>query len=774
MSEQSLYPRSPTNVPDGLTQASTHYKRQAWLAMLGLLGFMGFYVALMSFFGYIAYSGIHTMQYGHANGPQLIITVCALLLTVFMAKSLFAVRRSGAPSGIEVTPESEPRLFDFLNQLADEVGAPKPHRVFITPDVNAAVFYDLSLMNLIVPSKKNLIIGLGLVNVLSLGELKAVLAHEFGHFAQNSMMVGRWVYIAQQIIGHMVATRDWLDSLVRFISRIDIRVAWFGWLISLIIWSIRSLMDTLFGLVIIAERALSREMEFNADLVAVSVTGSDALINALHKLQAADHAWQTAINIANREASGGKRVEDLFYAQKATIEEIRRVLNDKGYGATPAIPEGTEAQAYRVFSEDFARPPQMWSTHPHNRDREDNAKRTYIPAAIDNRDAWTIFANPAGIRKSVSLSLYNSESSQELDSVSPLEAVVKSFNKPSYSPEFRGTYLNRSPVRSFSSISEMLGYGRVEASATESIARLYPESIVDALTAARNLDEERDTLKALQRGDLKPSGGVIRHRGKILKKKDIPEAIKEVNEERILLEEKLKQHDASCRRAHLQAAEQLGHGWHDYLLGLLSVLHCAEHMLASVENEQAVFLNTWHVITADGQIGYFEKRRMIRTCQHAHELMNEVTARATEIVLPQPLLDDIGIENWANAFPEFGLVEVTKKNWVDWCQVAAESMEHMAHALGILQTSALEALIKTETELSKHITENTQPGDAPTPGLCPDHYPILLPGNESELQRKLDLWNRFQLAHGVGPTLLRLIVSLGIVGGTIYGGVAFI
>ena len=118
--------------------------------------------------------------------------------------------------------------------MADEIGAPKPHRVFLTSEVNAAVFYDLSLLNLIFPSKKNLIIGLGLVNVLTLSELKAVLAHEFGHFAQNSMMVGRWVYVAQQIIAHMVHVRDWLDGIVNFISSIDIRIAWVGWLLSLI------------------------------------------------------------------------------------------------------------------------------------------------------------------------------------------------------------------------------------------------------------------------------------------------------------------------------------------------------------------------------------------------------------------------------------------------------------------------------------------------------------------------------------------------------------
>jgi len=70
--------------------------------------------------------------------------------------------------------------------------------------VNASVSYDLSLINFIIPSKKNLEIGLGLVNVLTVCELTAVLAHEFGHFTQRSMAVGRWLYIAQQIAGQIV------------------------------------------------------------------------------------------------------------------------------------------------------------------------------------------------------------------------------------------------------------------------------------------------------------------------------------------------------------------------------------------------------------------------------------------------------------------------------------------------------------------------------------------------------------------------------------------
>ncbi|BFM13938.1 hypothetical protein R50073_01210 [Maricurvus nonylphenolicus] len=770
MSELPLYPASPSNVPEGLTQATSSYKRQAWLAMLGLLAFMALYFSLLACFLLITYNSAMSLNEGTAGLWQLVIGVSSLLLSVFMIKSLFSVRKSGNPGGVELTQEEEPELYNFLHSLADEVGAPKPHRVFITPEVNAAVFYDLSLLNLIFPSKKNLIVGLGLVNVLNLGELKAVLAHEFGHFAQGSMMVGRWVYIAQQIIAHMVATRDWLDSIVRFISRIDLRVAWLGWILSLVIWAIRSLMDTLFRLVILAERALSREMEFNADLVAVSVTGSDALVNALHKLQVADEAWQTALNVASTEAGNGKILSDLFAAQKSAISAIGRVLDDEAYGKVPAKPAELDASQHRIFSKEMAKPPQMWSTHPENSDREDNAKNVYIPAEIDSRESWIVFSDPVELRNKISLSFYNSESIEEMESISPVEAVTQRFSKASYSPMYRGTYLNRSAVRNFSTVKDMLEAGSTKETAIQSIASLYPDSLSELLENARNLDQERSTLQALADGDLKPSGGVIRHRGKEIKKNEIPDAIAEVIEDRKAVANKLKMHDADCRVAHLQAAEELGLGWGSYLKSIIHLLHCAEHLSARIKNEQALLVNTWQVITADGQIGYFEKRRILNVCKQVQKEMHQMSSAALQLVLPEPIIKATGIEKWSEQCPQFDIAPVDKKNWPDWCQASSQIMNNLSYALDIIQSAALEELINTESKLAKYLRDSHETEPAPGPGQCPPKYPVLLPGEEHVLQRKLDFWNRFQLAHGFFPTTLRLFVSIGIVGGTIYGG----
>ena len=116
--------------------------------------------------------------------------------------------------------------------------------MFVTARVNAAVFYDLSFRNLLFPTRKNLEIGLGLVEGLTLDELKAVIAHEFGHFAQRTMAVGRWVYVSHQIAGHVIVHRGWIDNLLRGLSYTDIRIAWIGWILRLLVWSIRAVFDT--------------------------------------------------------------------------------------------------------------------------------------------------------------------------------------------------------------------------------------------------------------------------------------------------------------------------------------------------------------------------------------------------------------------------------------------------------------------------------------------------------------------------------------------------
>src|SRR5690606_16295038 len=161
-------------------------------------------------------------------------------------------------------------------------------------------------------------------------------------------------------------------ELLAAIGRLDIRVIWVAWILRTIVWSMRALLDTAFTGVVLVQRALGREMEFQADLVSVSVTGSDALINALHRLVAADDALEQAFSVAARERAHGRMVPDLYALQSLVTARMAEVLDDPEHGKAPPVP-GSNPHQHRVFEQEIAQAPRMWSTHPSNHDREQNA-----------------------------------------------------------------------------------------------------------------------------------------------------------------------------------------------------------------------------------------------------------------------------------------------------------------------------------------------------------------------------------------------------------------
>ena len=181
--DRSLVPPRPSLVPPDLTAPTRAFRVRAWTASVALIAFAAVYLALTYWFGALIYRFLRGGIHGSLLLGILESVPPALLLFVLVRGLLAMKRGMDLGSLLEVFPESEPALFAFLHEMADRIRAPRPHRVFLAPEVNAAVFYDLGFVNLLFPSKKNLLIGLGLLNLLTLSELSAVLAHEFGHFA---------------------------------------------------------------------------------------------------------------------------------------------------------------------------------------------------------------------------------------------------------------------------------------------------------------------------------------------------------------------------------------------------------------------------------------------------------------------------------------------------------------------------------------------------------------------------------------------------------------
>jgi Zn-dependent protease with chaperone function len=478
-----------------------------------------------------------TPRKSHSGGWNVIVGIVAGLLCLFLVKGFFKWRRAdSAPQRLEVTAKDQPVLFAFIRQVCRDTRAPLPHRVYLTPEVNAAVFYHESLLSLFLPTPKNLVIGLGLVNQLNLSEFKAVLAHEFGHFSQSSMKLGTYVYMSNRVIADLVFGRDWLDDMVAALRGTDIRIAIFAWCFTSVLWTLRKTLQGLFRVINFASSALSRQMEFNADLVAVSVSGSDALVHGLARLDLATDALGQAWNDLTVAAEHQLYSRDLFYHQTRAAEYLRSLRKDSRLGEPPMLPEDLR-KVVQVFQPEDIGAPKMWATHPSNYDREVNAKRHYIRSPIDERSPWILFQDAEAVRANVTHRLY--QVALELGEVK-LEApeVVQAFideehAETTYHPRYRGLYDHR--YLTPGDLDELVQSAPAERAGTDQLAeahaRLYSDDLKARMEAHQARQEDLRRVALLAHGAAELTGKDFHFRGVRYRAPDAGQLLEQVQKE---------------------------------------------------------------------------------------------------------------------------------------------------------------------------------------------------------------------------------------------------
>ena len=774
---KSLYSQSKLSLPDDFIKPTQSFKKHIWFAIAGLFLFVGTYTVLCTWFGYLGVKLFADLSAGNGNPVfNVLMGFGFLFLCVFMLKSLFFIGKKEKEDNepYELTQEKEPILFDYLYQLADEIGAPRPHKVVVTADVNAAVYYDLSILNLLFPSKKNLIIGLGLVNVLSLGEFKAVLAHEFGHFAQRSMLLGRYVYVAHQIAAQLIGKRDALDSFLAGLSSIDIRIAWIGWILSILVWSIRSLIEILFSIVQLSERALSREMEYQADLVAVSVTGSDALIHGLHKLRAADQAFNGALVTLNELINQKKEVADLYSLQTNFIERMRWVSNDPTFGKSIEIPENN-ADSHRVFSNGAVNPPQMWSTHPLDNLREENAKKKYIKAEIDERSSWDLFTDPKQLRKDLTKMGYKGvevECTKIEDEESIAYQNKHNFDYVFLDPKYEGNYYKRNVFSNFRSADDLYSIEFEKENLKEELNKIYPCWIGDTIDEYNSIQVDKQMLTFAKNERMTAEKREIHFQGAPIKRKDIPSIIHSLEEKEAKLRVQLMEHDKHCRSLHFAMAEELRPGLGESLKGIVHLMHYCEHTVRNLSDARLKLDNVVSIALADGKVSNSELKKVLTAANDLHHVLWEVFDNSSTIQLNDELHKKLEVESYKAMFEKFEFPPAKTENINEWMNCIDSWLGIAMKNLYAVKNAALEFLLEKEDEIrASYVEKESEKHSIPNQLKLLESYKVLLPGEERELQYKLNLWDSFYANDGIVATFAKLIVTLLIVGGALSAGV---
>lgn len=567
-----LYTPAPAGVPPDLTVPSRRYRIQVIVVLVCLLVFVLAYLALIAGAGYLAYLSITypwvDIPRGRGAavyiGARLGLIAAAVMLFLFLLKGLFKRQQPDETLHVEITEEAQPRLFAYLRALCDETQAPRPYRVYVSPEVNAAVFYETSLLSLVLPVRKNLLIGLGLVNVLNLSEFKAVLAHEFGHFSQSSMKLGSYVYVANRIIADMVYGRDYWDQWLDVWKAQDLRVSFFAWVLFGVVWIIRKILGGVFSLINFTNAALSRQMEFHADKVAVSVTGSDALIHALSRLDFASEALGTAVDQLRSAAHHHLYTDDLFRHQTEAMAFLRQQRQQPNLGEPPPLPSDPNTPN-KVFTPEDVGTPQMWASHPSNFDREQSAKTPYIRGREDGRSPWQLFDQVDELKATVTAKF--NKVVFEVDRLHTPATAAETVHRfiqqeqaeMQQNPRYHGFYDDRfiEPGDLDQIIEEVARAPWSEEQLAAAYTAAFGPELAQRMAEFTQRRGDFFTLVRLKTGDLSLKGKTFTLRDREYRLADVDDLLQSTDRELEGIAEQLKQTDRTIFTTHYQMAEQL-------------------------------------------------------------------------------------------------------------------------------------------------------------------------------------------------------------------------
>ncbi|MGW4383141.1 M48 family metallopeptidase [Kitasatospora sp. NPDC004531] len=124
-----------------------------------------------------------------------------VLRVVFLTRR----RRDDSHEGLPLTREEQPELWARVDRIAEATGVRGPAEIRLVPQVNAGVYEETKLLGLI-PGRRHLVIGAPLLIGLTEAELDSVLAHEFGHYANNDVRLAAVTVSGRAAIGHTIAT----------------------------------------------------------------------------------------------------------------------------------------------------------------------------------------------------------------------------------------------------------------------------------------------------------------------------------------------------------------------------------------------------------------------------------------------------------------------------------------------------------------------------------------------------------------------------------------
>ncbi|WP_421799776.1 M48 family metalloprotease [Haliscomenobacter sp.] len=466
-----------------------------------------------------------------------------VMIFVFLIKFIFKRNVVDRSHLIEIKAEDEPRLFALLQEIVDETKTHFPKKVYLSSVVNASVFYDSSFWSMFFPVKKNLEIGLGLVNGVSEAELKAILAHEFGHFSQQSMKVGSYVYHVNQVLYNLLFENETFNHWLQRWGSISTYFGIFVWLALQIIRGIQWILRKVYDIVNLSYMGLSRAMEFHADEVAARVSGSAPMITGLSRLEFLDTVFSDVLNHYSNKIAASIKTQNVYPQHRFVMQFLAKAYKYPIQNELPLIDSNNNPynKSKLVINN-------QWASHPDTSDRVKALKALDIPAtAMEQQAADHLFDQLPLWQTQLTQKLFNGVEYQTPPQDEDLHSFqgdyLANYERNSFSSSYNGYYDQHNPVNL--ELDELLATADT-TDLSPSASALFGTSAIDLIYGASALENDLAWLKSIQKREYVVK--TLDYAGQKYALKEIPQLITRLQQELDEVEVKIKSQDLAIFR----------------------------------------------------------------------------------------------------------------------------------------------------------------------------------------------------------------------------------
>jgi len=503
----NLYPECPENADLALIQPTLLFRQQIMKAFSYVVLFFIFYVVLLLtavVFAVVCISGGIMLFRAYPTWTSGAIGLSLLLLggmvLFFLAKFLFNKRQAANPYRTQVFADNHPRLFDFITQLVKDTRIRFPKKVFVVPDMNATIFYNSSFLSLFWPARKNLEIGLGLINSVNVSELKMLLVHEFTHFSQRSMKLGSYIYTLNKMLYNMLYENERWEELELRWSGGGSLLSFFAHITTRILNAMQLLLRKIYSLINRQYLELSREMEFYADTVAVGLTSTSTAVSGLRRQEMGsyclDHCFHKLSDLADRTV----QFSNIFSVQRALVNyyaaQHHLMLDEAG------LPVITDSY-FQTFLKSRVQLREQWTSHLSREAREAHYIAANVTCNTIDHSAWGLFNEPERLQEHMTELVYRfttPASAVNFTEITPADYIAELSQRHrlyEYPKAFNDYYDNRP----FNEINEAYTQPlTVEEMADNSLFKMYHPDVIMRMRSFYRDRQDAETLQAISSG----------------------------------------------------------------------------------------------------------------------------------------------------------------------------------------------------------------------------------------------------------------------------------